>query len=878
MGEVYRARDPKLDRDVAIKILPEAVASDPERIARFEREARTLAALNHPNIAQIYGVEESDSVRALVMELVEGPTLADRIAQGPIPIDESLAIAKQIARALEAAHEQGIVHRDLKPANIKVREDGTVKVLDFGLAKALEPVGSADPARLSMSPTITSPVAMTGIGTLVGTAAYMSPEQAKGRPADKRSDVWAFGCVLYEILTSKPAFAGEDISDTLANILKREPDWTILPSELTVPLVLLVQRCLEKNRNARTGDISAALFVLDEPRLTTVGDHASEESWRPSIRMLGMSGVALLAGALLAAAVVRRAPATHAGPERSIARFRIPLGSGEQFSATGRHLLALSPDGSRLVFAANRQLYLRPLDRLDAVPLRGTMGTSGGRSPFFSPDGKWIGFWNDGKLRKVLVNGGTPVDICDAENPYGASWADDNTILYGAGERGIFRVSAGGGKPEVILADLGGAAHGPQLLPGGRSVLFTVREGGNSWDDADIVVQSIDTGKRDVIVRGGTDGRYLESGHIVYVAGGTLFALPFDLASLKASGGPVALIEGVAQSPAQTGSAHFSVSRTGTLAYIEGSFRDLVLQKLAWIDRAGRETEIAAPARNYLSPRISPDGKRLAVQVRTRDDDHVWIWDFARETFTPLTSGRDRQNSPVWTPDGRRIAFGSGRTGDARVHWQLADGSGSPEALSDAPMAQLATSFSPDGTQLVFMDPNRSALMLLSIKENGRISPLVEYPGISARSGAISPDGRWLAYDSNESGPPQVFIRRFPNTAAGRWQVSSSGGTLPVWSRDGRELFYLAPSGGIMHVGVNAVVDWASSAPAKIVDLPSDSTANLVDTRRGYDVSPQGERFLLLKPAPNAQPARPPDTIVLVQNWFEELRARVPVK
>jgi serine/threonine-protein kinase len=875
MGEVYRARDLTLNRDVALKTLPGDFALDPERMARFKREAQVLASLNHSNIAAIYGFEESEGVQALVLELVEGQTLADRIAQGPIPVEEVLPIAKQIAEALEEAHGRGIIHRDLKPANIKLTPDGKVKVLDFGLAKLLDPQAVGGAGRynpgLANSPTITTP-AMTMAGVILGTAAYMSPEQAKGHEADKRSDVWAFGCVLYEMLSGKRAFEGEDVSDTLANILKADVDWTALPRELPPAIGLLLRRCLERNRASRVADLSIARFVLTEPSLA---EPRSPSTSRGRVRIAS----ALLATAFIGAIVGRtlRQPAAVQRP--SITRFTVTLGRQDQFTATGRQILAVSPDGRRLVYGANGQLYLRSFDQLEATPIRGTGGgddASYARNPFFSPDGGWVGFWQNGKLKKVQIDGGLPVDICEAGNPYGATWAENDTILFGAGVRGIYRVEAAGGQPALIVRDPGGTAHGPQLLPGGHAVLFTLAQENKPWDEARIVVQSLETGRREVLVSGGTDGRYLGTGHLVYVTGGTLVAAPFDVASLKVSGAPIALVERIAQAPVQTGAAHFSLSRSGTLVYIPGSFRQTLLQSLVWLDRHGRETPLNAPIRVYLYPRISPDGRRIALVIRGEGQD-IWMWDTERASLERFTDGRTF-SSPVWSPDGRRLLFGDS-AGGSTIWSQSADGSGVAEQLTQSTgTGQAPSSFTPDGTKLVFYEPYSGGLSVLTVRPERRVSPLLRKPGAVMRNADIyPPDGRWIAYESTESGASQIFVRPFPNVDGGRWQVSTDGGRAPVWSRDGRELFYVPATGGLMAVSVTPGTTLTFSTPTRVVN---GSYLGMLSGLIGrmYDVSPRGDRFLVMKSAADQQPQSVPDSIVVAQNWIEELKARVPTK
>jgi serine/threonine-protein kinase len=726
----------------------------------------------------------------------------------------------------------------------------------------------AGAATLTQSPTITTP-AMTAAGIILGTAAYMSPEQAKGKPADKRSDTWAFGCVLYEMLTGKRAFDSEDISDTLANILKAEPDWTAIERVPRVIAVVL-KGCLQKNRALRIADASTLLFVLREPSASMT------ESPRATARRLAMPvAIAAVAGILFGALTVRFF--TRSAPSRpaAVTRFVVPLGSERQFTAPGRHLLAMSPDGTRLVYAANSQLFMRALDGLDDVPIRGTAGERGssvaGRNPFFSPDGRWIGFWQDGKLKKVLAEGGAPVEICEAGNPFGATWDADNTIVYGEGPVGIYRVSADGGTPTLIVRDPGGLAHGPQILPDKRSILFTLKDGNGAWDEAQIVVQSLETGHRDVIVSG-TDARFVETGHLVYVANGTIYGAPFDANSLKLTGGPVALVEHVAQSPSQTGAGHFAISRTGTLAYVVGRLQQWAPQTFVWVDRRGHETPLTAPPRGYEEPRLSPDNARIAV--RLFEDQRIWLWDMQRETLAPLTPRGTRVAYPVWTRDGARVAYVSSSSG---IWWQAADGGGTPQRLAEpSGGSQLPTSFATDG-RLVITEGEGNFIKLLSPGPNSRLDPLIGGVGISARNGEVSPDGRLLALENNESGQFQVVVRPFPNVNAGRWQVSTDGGTQPLWSRDGRELFYIAAAGAIMRVQVTEEPSVAFSTPTLLLRGPFSSSA-LIGAGRRYDVSREGDRFLVMKAAADAERPRLPDSMIVVQNWFTELQQRVPTR
>ena len=883
MGEVYRARDTKLSRDVALKVLPEAFMLDPERIARFKREAQVLASFNHPNIGHIYGLEETDGIRALVLELVEGPTLADRIAQRPIPLDEALPIARQIAEALEAAHQLGIVHRDLKPSNIKLRPDGTVKVLDFGLAKALEPTPSA--SDVSQSPTITSP-AMTGMGIILGTAAYMSPEQAKGRPAEKRSDVWAFGCVLFEMLTRKRAFEGEDVSDTLANVLKGEPGWSALPDEVPISIRTLLTGCLAKDPRERIADLSVALFVINHQGSLVPPGHApipdpSRRGRRTALVVTAVVVVGLASG--------YAGWTLKPGAPRAVTRTTIPLLTGDSFSNTGVHVVALSADGSRLVYTANLRLYMRPIDQLEATPIGGTEGTAetAGRNPFFSPDGQWIGFWQEGQLKKISAIGGASVVLCAAQNPFGASWASDNTILYGQGDQGaggIWRVSGDGGKPEYLVKlEADHVAQGPQMLPGGRAILFTLARR-SDWDTAQIVVQSLDTGRRHVVVTRGTDARYVPTGHLVYALGGTVFAVAFDVTTLAVTAGAVPLVEDVAQ---QNVAAHFAISSQGALVYVP---RDAVRggrpqRRLVWVDRQGREDPINAPPRAYFYPRLSPDGTRVAFDVRDQESD-IWIWDLARETLTRLTLGATFEQYGVWTPDGRAVIFSSSQFGGPSaprsLFRQASDGTGTVEQLTQGAVAQFASAVTPDGTAVIFREetPPRklgtrpgSDLLLVPLGGDHRPRPLLR-TAFDELNAEVSPDGHWLAYQSNESGRHEIYVRPFPNVDAGRRQISTSGGTQPLWARNGRELFYVS-MGALMRVPLTIGSTIEAGTPTKLLDAP-DRLSSPSALGRMYDVSPDGRRFLMIKESSTSDEPAGLARIIFVQNWFEELKRRVP--
>ena len=750
MGEVYRARDTKLGRDVAIKVLHEAFSRDKERLARFEREARLLAQLNHTNIATLHGLEESDGQPFLVMELVEGETLAERIARGPIPLDEAIPLFIEIADGLEAAHEKGIIHRDLKPANVKISPDGKPKILDFGLAKAFAQEDDVS-AEMSQSPTLTRG---TALGVIMGTAAYMSPEQARGKKLDKRTDVWAFACCLYEALTGRKVFEAEDVSLTLAEVMKSEPQWETLPTDLPPLLLVFLKRCLDKDPKHRLRDIG-------DVRLAMEGAFESGASQARTVsRPVGLVAAAALALSVITGFAVWRMSKSEPAPQ-PVARFSLPLPSGVSLTGSGRHVVALSSDGTRLVYSANQQIYLRALDQTEAVPVRGTEG--GARNPFFSPDGEWVGFWVDGELRKVLIEGGAPVRLCEALRPLGASWGADDAILFGQHGVGILRVSAAGGTPEVLVPlDLPVRGHGPQILPGDKAVLLTLGDGPN-WNDAQIVVHSLETGERKVLIEDGRDARHLPTGHLVYVLDGTLLAVPFDAERLEVTGGPVPMVEGI-DSASPSGASQFSVSDTGSLVYVSGQ---TTKRTLVWVDREGREEVLKVEPRAFSHPRISPDGSRIALALRDQEED-IWIWDLARETLTRLTFAPGRDSYPVWTLDGQRLVFSSDRDGSQNLYWKAADGTGSVERLTKSESDHFAYAFTPAGGQLVFLELGEQGADLGVLTLEGSSEPLLATE-FDERTAALSPNGRWLAYESNDSSQYEIeiYVRPFPNVDEG---------------------------------------------------------------------------------------------------------------
>jgi serine/threonine-protein kinase len=885
MGEVYRATDTKLGREVAIKVLPELFASDPDRVVRFEREAKLLASLNHPNIAAIYGLEQSGGVLFLVLELVEGETLADRIAHGPIPAAEALQIARQVVEALEAAHEKGVIHRDLKPANIKITPDGKVKVLDFGLAKAFA-VEQAN-AQLSQSPTIST--AATGAGIILGTAAYMSPEQAKGNlQVDKRSDIFSFGCVLYDMLAGRQAFQGETVTEVLASVLAREADLTRLPANLNPKVYDLLRRSLEKDLKKRwqaVGDLRVEIeSVLADPRGVEIKAPALAPPWARWKVAAAVLASAVIGAAIAGAAVWSLRPS--AVPAK-VTRFPFVLPEDQTFTRTGRHLLAISPDGMSVVYVANNQLYLRRMAEMEARPIPGT--DQDVNSPFFSPDGQWVGFYSfqDSTLKKIAITGGAAVTLCAATNPFGVSW-DGDSIIFGQGANGILVVAANGGKPEVwARPESGEVASSPQILPGGNAALFTVTKAGNAdrWDKANIVVQSRNSGERKVVIQGGGAARYVPTGHIVYALGTNLLALPFDVKRLEVTGGPIPIVEGIARAlnpETNTAAAHVDFSTDGTLAYIPSSSLTTGIGQRVLIltDRGGKNEALGLPAGVYDYPRFSPDGKQLAVQTNDDSGGAISIYDLSGKSSLRRLTFQGNSRGSVWSRDGRRVAFGSSQQGKPGIFWQAADGTGVAERLTTAAAGEdvhLPTSWSPDGNTLVFEIPKNGdwGLWALSAKGERKAEPLVDLPGSLQRNAEFSPDGRWFAYLSNEAKSEQVYVQPFPPTGA-KYQISREHSHAPVWSPNGKELFYYdVDARKLVAVTIQTQPSFSFGVP---VPLPFEGMLQQ-GFERQYDVSPDGKRFLVLLPAtPDERESRPTQQINIVLNWFEELKQRVPTR
>ncbi len=874
MGEVFRAKDQVLGRDVAIKVLPEEFARDADRVARFQREAKLLASLNHPNIAAIHGLEESSGTQFLVLELVEGQTLADRIKAGAVPVEEALKLALQITEALEAAHEKGVIHRDLKPANIKVTPDGKVKVLDFGLAKAY--AGDREEVNLSNSPTLSD--AATQQGVILGTAAYMSPEQARGKAVDKRADIWAFGCVLYEMLAGHAAFSGRDVTDILAAVIRSDPEWKNLPANLHWRLREVLERCLEKEAKDRYSGINDARVeirkILADPGGVSAQSVAAAEPRTRLRTMIPWAAAALVLGLIIAGVAVWKYKPTE---PRQVIRLEHYLPDGQQFNDKGSApALAVSPDGKQFVYSTPKGLYLRSVDEWTASLIVGTEAFP--MEPFFSPDGKWIAYYSptDFKLKKISVNGGSPVALCDVQMLLVASWAADNTIAYGQLAGDIMQVSADGGTPKLLVKAKSGLLAAPQILPGGKAVLYTAFNANTL--QGRIMVQSLKSGESKELFAGSA-ATYLPTGHIIYVPpnSSTVFSVPFDLGKLDVKGGPVPIVEGVQQ---------YAVSESGTLVYIPGgtSAAGPNARTLVWVDKKGKETPIAASPNDYRSPRISPDGTSVALEIYGGGKSDIWIWDLARETMTRLTFN-ESSSAPLWTLDGRRIAYFSVSGDKPGVYWKAADGTGGDEMLGSAPdRALMPWSWSRDGkTMALFEAPGGMNWDIgsLSMEGDHKRKPLLQEKYIELQP-KISPDGKWMAYMSSESGSNEIYVRPFPDVNKGRWQVSTSGGDSPLWSPDGRELFY-RNGDLVVAVAVETEPSFKCGKPMSLFQ-GKYQPLSLQDAHQ-WDISPDGSRFLMMKPSastgaapaiPAASGLRPKINIVL--NWTEELKQRVPVK
>jgi eukaryotic-like serine/threonine-protein kinase len=863
MGEVYRARDSKLNRDVALKILPARFTDDAERMARFRREAQVLASLNHANIGSIYGLEESNNLRVLVLELVEGPTLVDRITEGAIPLEEGLVIARQIAEALAYAHEKGVTHRDLKPANVKITPEGNVKVLDFGLAKVLQGPKNLD-SDPSHSPTITNP---TLEGMILGTAAYMSPEQAKGKPVDKRADIWAFGVVLYELLTGGHLFQRETMSDTLAAVLKEEPDWNRIP----VKVRPLLQHCLEKDPKRRLRDIGD-MHLLLETASVPLQTHRPWLAW-------GAVGVFLVAFAAVSFIHFRERPLASQPVKFQIS----PSGSLLQGLT-----FAVSPDGRHLAFAATgsdglARLWIRDLDSLEVRVLSASTASVIFRivvPPFFwSPDSRFIGFQSGGKLAKIEISGGPAQTVCDVQGTVvGGSWNRDGVIVFADNTRGLMQVSAAGGVASPLTSidpSRKEVVHVlPSFLPDGRHFLY--ERASSTRENSGVYIGSLNTKPEEQDSRrllASTSGPVYvpssdsDSGQVLFLRQGTLMAQPFDVRRLEPSGEAVPVV-------AQVGSfidyGFFSASSNGVLVYRTGAGLDY---ELTWLDRQGRVLGTVAEPGRYNSLALSPDGRRVAVS-RTNPEStpswDVWLLDLGRNTSTRLTYDQVRATFPVWSADGSTVIFGSIHEGKTNLYLKLASGAGDQQLLlKSIGGEQSATSSSRDGRFLLYAMENpqtKSDLWVLPLHGDRKPAPFLRTE-FNETSGQFSPDGHWIAYTSDESGSDEIYIREFSSgsaqesgDAAGRWLISKGGGTGPRWRGDGKELFYVASDGKLMSVDIRPKPVFEAGAPRPLFQLPPGFI--------GFEVTSDGRRFLIGVPA--AQRASAPLTVVL--NWQTALK------
>jgi Tol biopolymer transport system component len=906
MGEVYRARDTRLKRDVAVKVLPEQFSQDPDRLARFQREAELLATLNHPGIAAVYGIEQAAADLGIVLELVEGETLADLIARGPLALDDALAIARQLADALEAAHDQGVIHRDLKPANIKVRDDGAVKVLDFGLAKLtdLRASPAAVPAQLSGSPTITSPVG-TRVGMILGTAAYMAPEQARGKVVDKRADIWAFGCVLHEMLTGARVFGGDDITDTLAFIITKDPDWAALPKETPEPIRKLLRRCLEKDRRRRLADIADARLEIDEASTATT---AAGLASAPADRETAPSPLRSSRFAWAAAAVFFLATVALVGfivnARRSrtpppVARFAVMPPESTVFHLPGVGPAAsygfnggvISPDGRMMAFTlvdagGKLSIWLRSIDSLAMRPLPGTDGAS---LPFWSPDSRFIAFFADTKLKKIDVAGGPPVTLAAVEVPNmrGGTWSRDDVILVAPADGPISRVPAAGGEvtPVTKLSPGQSGHRRPYFLPDGRHFLY--RTLGTS---PGIVVGSLDSDEATPLLPSDAQAIYT-SGYLLFTRQGTLLAQPFDAASLKLAGEPVPVAEGVA-TDVGNGLAAFSASETGVLTYrtgvVLGGTSGSSNVQLAWLDRQGKQLEVIGAPAPYRGVDVSVDGTRVAAHRHEGDGGDIWLLERTRGTTQRFTFDPARDNaSAVWSPKGDRIVYASRRGSSWGLYQKLSNSSGSDEEELLPPGAPvIPNSWSPDGEFLVYMiNPPKTGpdIWVLPMAGDRKPVPFAQEP-FAESFGQISPNGRWMAYMSNETGRPEIYVRPFPS-GPGKWPVSTSGGNHPRWRHDGKELYYLSnPPGAEAEFFAVATTESAGGFQAGRPELlfglavPAPAAASNGGVPfHPYAILADGQRFLFAR-ALSVAGDEAAGQVHVVLNWQEELKARLAAR
>lgn len=912
MGEVYRARDTKLQREVAIKILPEIFALDAERLARFEREARVLATLDHPNIGALYDLQESDGIRFLVMQLIEGETLADLIARGPLAISELLPLFAQIAEGLEAAHDSGIVHRDLKPSNIAIGNDGRVKVLDFGLATSVEPrITSGLSPSDATKPADSPPEAkVTTDGAVLGTPSYMSPEQARGKPIDKRTDIWAFGCCLFEGLTGKIPFDRETAADTLAAVLESEPDWDLLPKDTPWKIRELLERCLEKDARYRLRDIGDAwtqikILTTESGRMTPAARETAVPRRRGRMSVVSIALISILVGAAGAWAafsilaelekeIVDVAMEAPSQPKpQPVKRFDISIGRVESFMGQGRRLaaeVAISDDGNRLAYVADldgtRRLYVRDLDKTEPIVLS---GTEGARMLFFSPDGEWIGFQvitgiNQGKLMKVLAAGGTAQEICDSFPPMGGIWLEDDTIVF-TGQDGdlplhldswlahLFRIPSSGGFPERFTkAD--GLGRGewthnyPARMAGLNAFLFSIAP---SPADNDIALYNLDTGTYETIIKNARAASYSATGHILFVRDQSIWAVPFDSESMSIGGAEI-LMQRIAATPVT--SMPYAVSLDGSLFYVPETQAREVKRALVWVDHEGREKMLLLEDRPYYKPKVSPDGTRIVFPLEDPDNWDLWIHDRSLpDSLIRLTFDPARDEQPIWSADGTKVFFGAERDGEYGVQVKRADGAGRVERLRGDSGNQAPIAASPDGkTLLVGVRTPETDFDIGSISLEGDPNEhLIIHTKLGEGNPAFSPDGKWIVYSAGEAQTlgGHVWVQPYPNVDDGRWQISTDPGNEPRWAPDGSEIYYRS-GGKMMAVSVETSPTFRADTPRPLFD---DVYYRSIDQGTQYDLEyPLGKRFLMIKEIEDTTTTN----LVYVENWSEELKRLAP--
>ncbi|MDM7994127.1 MAG: protein kinase [Acidobacteriota bacterium] len=881
MGEVFQAQDISLGRKVALKFIPDKFADDAERLARFKREARLLASLGHPNIAIIHGLEQSDNRNFIVLELVEGETLAQRIARGPLPIKEALDVCRQLAEGLESAHEKGIIHRDLKPSNIKFTSEGKVKILDFGLARAVQeqkPI-FAHPDSVTIPDNVTCP------GMIIGTASYMSPEQAKGKVIDKRMDIWAFGCVLYECLSGKRAFPGETVTEIVASVLKSEPDISVLPADTPASIRKLLLRCLQKEPNLRLRDIGDARIELSES--ASQAPYVESVPRRISFLRLMFGAAALIVISILVSLFITGGLRKPVPP--SALRSIIPVEEGHWLAAVmynerpTRNAIDVSSDGGFLVYSAiagasglqaKSKIYLRRMDQMEAAPVE---GTDGGVSPFLSPDNQWIAFFDGEKLKKVPTSGGVPSILCDTDLVWGADWGQDGTIIFSQGEPAcLFRIPADGGLPDKLTVPDPYTGHGlPHYLPNNTHILFTI-----TGNRSRLGVLNVKTREWRELLRDAADGRYIPSGHLVFLRQGVLMAVPFDPHTLQLRGQPAPVLEGIMQalnagnSQANTGAGQYSISDSGMLAYIHGGIFPESDNSLVHVNQEGNLRIIADFKSRFWAPRLSPDGRWIAYEA----EEKLWLYDLMRGSTTVLT-GEDSPTVAEWTPDGKQLVFGLNRSDIFDLFSMPVDGS--------SPMVQLTNSmthtgkspgsFNHDGSILAYLEYSTETgydIVLLDMKSR-RTTPFLNSKAWEGWP-RFSPDGRWMAYASNETGTWEVWIRPFP-VPVGRLQISQKGSSRegamqPLWSRDGRHLYY-RQSNAVWAVDIRTNGGFSAGKPYRLFDMPGFAGGI---PWRNWDLWPDGNGFLMVKL--DERKPQPATEIILVQNWFEELRRMVPGK